>query len=116
MLDPVTKARILRKNQTKPEEFLWSALRRSRLDVFQFRRQHPVGRYIVDFICRKASVVVEIDGPSHDQTVKSDAIRTAFLEKEGYRVIRFSNNYVLTNLEGVVETIRLSLVQETTDK
>ena len=116
MLDSVTKARILRKNQTKPEEFLWSTLRRSQLDGFQFRRQHPVGRYIVDFICRKASVVVEIDGPSHDQTVKSDAIRTAFLEKEGYRVIRFSNNDVVTNLEGVVETIRLSLVQETTDK
>ena len=115
-MDSFTKARILRKNQTKPEEFLWSTLRRSQLDGFQFRRQHIVGRYIGDFICRKASVVVEIDGPSHDQTVKSDAIRTAFLEKEGYRVIRFSNNGVLTNLDGVVETIRLSLVQETTDK
>ena len=115
-MDSFTKARILRKNQTKPEEFLWSTLRRSQLDGFQFRRKHIVGRYIGDFICRKASVVVEIDGPSHDQTVKSDAIRTAFLEKEGYRVIRFSNNGVLTNLDGVVETIRLSLVQETTDK
>ena len=115
-MDSFTKARILRKNQTKPEEFIWSTLRRSQLDGFQFRRQLIVGRYIGDFICRKASVVVEIDGPSHDQTVKSDAIRTAFLEKEGYRVIRFSNNGVLTNLDGVVETIRLSLVQETTDK
>ncbi len=105
----VAKARELRRNQTGPERLLWSALRRSQIDGFHFRRQHPIGPYILDFACLPAKLVVEIDGPSHDQTVESDERRTAFLEAQGFTVTRFSNEDVRINLEGVVETVRAML-------
>jgi very-short-patch-repair endonuclease len=105
----VEKARDLRRNQTPTEELLWSALRRAQLDGHRFRRQHPVGPYFTDFACLKRKLAVEIDGPSHDQTTEKDETRTMFLEGQGFHVMRFSNEDVNRNLEGVVETIRLAL-------
>lgn len=105
----VERARNLRRNQTVPEGLLWSALRRGQIDGFRFRRQHPIGPYILDFACLQAKLAVEIDGPSHDQTVESDERRTAFLETKDFTVMRFSNEDVRTNLEGVVETVRAIL-------
>lgn len=105
----VEKARELRRNQTPTEALVWSALRRGQLDGFHFRRQYPKGPYIFDFACLTARLVVEIDGPGHDQTVAYDAERTHYIERQGFRVIRFSNEDVRKNLEGVVETIRQAL-------
>ena len=102
----IEKARELRRNQTPAEALMWSALRRRQLDGFHFRRQYSQGRYIFAFVCLAAKLVVEIDGPSHDQTVEYDDQRTRYMERQGFQVIRFSNDDVHRNLEGVTETIR----------
>ena len=105
----VEKAQELRRNQTPAEALVWSALRRGQLDCHHFRRQFPKGAYIFDFVCLAAKLVIEIDGSSHDQTVAYDDVRTRYIEDMGFRVIRFSNEDVRENLEGVVETIQLML-------
>jgi very-short-patch-repair endonuclease len=105
----VEKAQELRRNQTPAEALVWSALRRGQLDGHHFRRQFPKGAYIFDFVCLAAKLVIEIDGSSHDQTVAYDDVRTRYIEDMGFRVIRFSNEDVRENLEGVVETIQLML-------
>tara|TARA_R110000868_G_scaffold109_7_gene1079 strand:- start:612 stop:959 length:348 start_codon:yes stop_codon:yes gene_type:complete len=105
----VDKARELRRNQTPEEALVWSALRRGQLDGAHFRRQYPKGAYIFDFVCLAARLVIEIDGPSHDQTVEYDMRRTSYIECQGFRVIRFSNKDVRGNLGGVIETIRQEL-------
>lgn len=88
---------------------MWSALRRRQLDGRHFRRQYPNGPYIFDFVCLTAALVIEIDGPSHDQTVEYDLERTEYIERQGFRLIRFSNDDVRENLGGVIETIRQAL-------
>jgi len=105
----IDKARELRRNQTPTEALVWSALRRGQLDGIHFRRQYPRGPYIFDFVCLPVRLVVEIDGPSHDQTVEYDAERTRYIERQGFRLIRFSNDEVRENLGGVIETIRHEL-------
>ena len=107
------RARELRRQQTEPEKLVWAALRRNQLEEFRFKRQVPIGPYYADFACLTARLVVEIDGEGHDQTYKHDQKRTEFLEKEGFEVIRFSNEDVRTNLEGVVETTRIALLERT---
>lgn len=107
----IEKARELRRNQTPEEALVWSALRRGQLDGFHFRRQYPKGAYIFDFVCLTAGLVVEIDGPSHDQTVAYDTERTRYIERQGFRLIRFSNQDVRENLGGVVETIRQAVIR-----
>jgi very-short-patch-repair endonuclease len=97
----------LRRDATDVERKLWLALRDRRLDGFKFRRQATIGRYIVDFLCIEARLIVELDGGQH--SVEIDASRTAFLEGRGYRVIRFWNTDVVETFEGVVETIRAAL-------
>jgi very-short-patch-repair endonuclease len=77
--------------------------------AFKFSRQMPVGRFIADFMCREASLIVEVDGGQHDSRSAAEAERTEFLENEGYRVIRFWNNEVLENIEGVLITIQQAL-------
>lgn len=106
LLTRIEKARELRRNQTPSETLVWSALRRRQLDGHHFRRQYPRGPYIFDFVCLAAKLVVEIDGPSHDQTVEYDSERTRYMEHLGFKVIRFSNEDVRRNLQGVAETIR----------
>ena len=98
-------ARELRKRLTDAEQRLWTRLRQKQLDGFRFRRQQPIGPYIVDFFCPEVSLILEIDGGQHASTEVRDASRTDWLEARGYRVMRFWNNDVLGNTEGVLLTI-----------
>jgi very-short-patch-repair endonuclease len=100
----------LRHNQTPAEARLWFQLRRKRIANRAFRRQHRLDRYIVDFVCLSARLVIEVDGPSHDQTVGQDEFRTRRLESQGYRVLRFPNAQILTDLDSVVRTIEAVLL------
>ncbi len=95
-------ARRLRATPTDAELRLWSLLRRGELGGFRFRRQHPMGRYVVDFFCAEAKLIIEIDGGQHDG---EDTARQNWLEARGYRVVRFWNNEVLGNTDGVLERI-----------
>lgn len=99
-------ARNMRRNATEAEKFLWRYLRNNGTGV-KFRRQHPVPPYIIDFFCHECSLIVELDGGQHN--AGKDAERTAFLEGKGYRVLRFWNNDVLGNIEGVIEVIKANL-------
>ncbi len=103
----VLKARQLRRPMTTSEQVLWEALRDSRLQGIKFRRQHPFGPYILDFFCVKAQLAVELDGGVHDKPDQKeyDQERTAFLEEQGVRVIRFRNEEVDGNLEDVIRRI-----------
>jgi very-short-patch-repair endonuclease len=101
-------ARKLRRNATDVEQRLWRALRESRLP-WRFRRQHPIGGRIADFACPARKLVIELDGGQHGEQIVADKLRTAELERRGYRVIRFWNNDVIDNIEGVLETIRREL-------
>jgi adenine-specific DNA-methyltransferase len=95
-----TIARTLRKNMTDAERVFWRAIRDRQLSGAKFRRQFPIGRYVADFVCFEHRLVVEIDGGQHAGSA-SDQKRTAWLASQGFRVIRFWNNEVLSNLEGV---------------
>jgi very-short-patch-repair endonuclease len=101
------RARSLRAEQTRAEEKLWERLRSRRLSRWKFRRQHPVDRFIVDFVTLDGKLIVEVDGATHstDEEVKRDAKRTRILESLGFHVIRVSNNDVRTNIAGVLDTI-----------
>jgi very-short-patch-repair endonuclease len=105
-------SRNLRKRQTDAEKLLWRHLRGKQVEGFRFRRQQPIGRYIVDFVCLEKRLILEIDGGQHDIENDKDQERTNWLMSEGYRVLRFWNIDVLTNLEGVLETIRLNVLSD----
>jgi very-short-patch-repair endonuclease len=105
---PNQNARRLRRDSTDAERRLWAVLRDRRLAGYRFRRQHPIGDYIVDFVCTKHRLIVEADGGQHADN-QADEGRTRFLQAGGWRVLRFWNNDVLANSEGVVETILLAL-------
>jgi len=99
-------AKRLRTEQTPLEQKLWYALRAKRFQGAKFRRQVVIGRYIVDFACRlPRMLVVEVDGDTHASRQGYDSQRTAFLESKGYRVLRFTNREVGTNIEGVLTII-----------
>lgn len=99
------RARAFRANDTEAEARLWQALKDRRLGGWKWRRQVPRGRYIVDFYCAEAKLVVELDGGQHSEQVAYDTRRTAQLNAEGQRVLRFWNSDVLTNRDGVCWTI-----------
>ena len=101
---PSGRARELRRDATDAERRLWSALRDRRLRGYRFCRQHPIGDFIVDFACTKHSLIVEADGGQHADS-EADSRRTAWLESEGWKVLRFWNNDALSNTDGVVQTI-----------
>ena len=113
MASPV--ARRLRANLTDAESRLWGQLRYRQIDNFRFRRQTPIGPYVVDFFCPSAKLIVEIDGGQHADRTKEDGIRTEWLERKGYRVLRFWNNEVFDELEGVLEQIRIALLRSRAD-
>ncbi|MFN7227399.1 MAG: DUF559 domain-containing protein [Holosporales bacterium] len=99
------RARQLRSSLTDAEKKLWQHLRRDQLHGLHFRRQHPVPPYILDFVCSEKNLAIELDGGQHTENQEYDAERTRFLEEQGYRVLRFWNNDVLSNIEGVLEVV-----------
>jgi very-short-patch-repair endonuclease len=105
------RARSLRASQTSAEAKLWQALRNRRLARWKFRRQHPIDRYIVDFVTLDGRLIVEVDGVTHSTSseIKRDQARTEVLEACGFLVVRVSNTDVYENLEGVLEMIETSL-------
>ena len=98
-------ARNLRHEQTDCENLLWSRLRAHRLFGLKFRRQQPVGRYVVDFPCPERKLIVELDGGQHMDRAGHDVERDAWLKSEGYVVLRYWNNEVMANLDGVLEDV-----------
>lgn len=111
--EEIDRARVLRQNSTGVEKRLWQHLRANQLDGHKFRRQHLVEGYYLDFACEAVKLAVELDGGQHNyESAKArDAARTARLEQSGWRVLRFWNNEVIENIEGVVLTIRHALTR-----
>ncbi len=107
----VIRARSLRRESTAAERKLWDALRGRQLDGVKFARQEPVGPYIADFICRSERLIIEVDGPTHDtpEARAYDQKRTDWLQREGYTVIRFTNEDIFGDLEPLLANIRLAL-------
>jgi very-short-patch-repair endonuclease len=105
------RARALRASQTSAEAKLWQALRNRRLARWKFRRQHPIDRYIVDFVTLDGKLIVEVDGVTHSEPseIQRDKTRSAVLEACGFFIVRVSNTDVYENLEGALELIESSL-------
>ena len=105
------RARRLRRDATRPEQKLWFKLRGGQLGGTSFRRQHPVGPYVLDFYCPSVRLAIELDGDQHGtkQGLAHDATRTRFLQNKGIRVLRFWNNEIKENLEGVCDAIDRAL-------
>ncbi len=104
-------AKALRVNQTPPEAILWKQLRGRRLGGFKFRRQYPIGRFIVDFYCHETRLVVELDGSSHEDQVEYDLRRSKWLAENQLHIMRFSNQQLGRNLEGVCQMILVECVR-----
>jgi very-short-patch-repair endonuclease len=105
----VHHAREMRRNSTDVERRLWSYLRGRRMGNCKFRRQHPIGPFIVDFCCVERKLVIELDESQHEEERGYDARRSHFLKERGYRVLRFWNGEALTATESVLERIALEL-------
>ena len=105
------RARRLRHDMTKSETVLWTALKGRALGGWKFRRQHPVGPYIADFACLEAKTIVEVDGATHntDAELEHDHKRTAFLESQGFHIVRVTNTGIYDDLDGVVRLISAAL-------
>lgn len=114
MANVIEHARDLRKDATDVEKKLWHRLRDRQLLGHKFRRQHPVGPYILDFACEAQQLAIELDGGQHNDSAhqQRDAARTAFLEKSGWCVLRFWNNEVNENIEGVLQIIADALTRK----
>lgn len=102
-------AKRLRRDSTDVERILWWHLRAGRLHGLKFKRQQPIGPYIVDFVCFGQNLIIELDGGQHADAVEKDAARTRWLESQGFTVLRFWNNDVLNNVEGVLVRIMAAL-------
>lgn len=96
--------RYLRNHSTKAEIHLWNSLKNKQLNGFKFRRQHGIGKYIVDFYCPELELVIEVDGPSHftEKGIRHDLKRSNFLTSKGFTIVRFTNEEVLHNRDGVL--------------
>jgi very-short-patch-repair endonuclease len=107
------RARELRRNATSAEKALWVRLRNRGLGGFKFVRQEPIGPFIADFACRERKLIVELDGETHstDEELAADARRTAFLNAQGYTVMRFTNQQLYENADAVAEAILAVLVE-----
>jgi type I restriction enzyme R subunit len=99
--------RDLRQQQTTAEALLWELLRNRRLRGFKFRRQHQIGRYVADFYCREAQLVIECDGSVHDakEQWQHDHDRDVYLARQGIRILRFSNDRILNETETIIEEV-----------
>jgi very-short-patch-repair endonuclease len=109
------RSRELRSAETSAEAKLWQALRNRKLSRWKFRRQHPIDRFVVDFVCLDAKLVIEVDGATHSTLIelRRDAERTRMLEAFGFHVIRFTNGELFENSAGVLETILAELERRT---
>ncbi len=109
--EETTLARELRKRQTDAERALWNKLRSKQIEGVKFRRQQPIGPYIVDFVSLERKLIIEIDGGQHNERKvrEEDQEREEWLKEKGYQILRFWNNDVLTNIEGVLERIKENL-------
>ena len=103
-------ARELRKKATEAERVLWGQLSRRKMEGFKFRRQQPIGQYIVDFVNFEKKLIVELDGGQHKIQKNDDKKRDNWFEEQGFRVLRFWNNDVFENLEGILEVVRKILL------
>jgi len=99
-------ARELRKNSTDAERLLWKYLKAKQLDGLKFRRQEQIGRFIADFVCFEQKLIIEADGGQHALEAEKDQERTVWLNTQGFTVLRFWNNEILSNIEGVIDAIR----------
>jgi very-short-patch-repair endonuclease len=111
----ISRARQLRRDATTVERRLWSQLCNRQLEGHKFVRQYPIGPFFADFACREAKLVIELDGGQHADSA-TDAGRTAYLKAQGYRVLRFWNNDVWENIDGVVDTILAVLKESNSGK
>ena len=111
-MNATVTARQLRRRSTDAERKLWSILRNSQLAGYKFRRQVPIGNYIVDFVCFEKKIVVELDGGQHQAKIEYDNDRTRWLQFAGFRVIRFWNNQVLSETDAVLQSILITLTEE----
>jgi very-short-patch-repair endonuclease len=109
----LNNAKILRSNQTFAEQKLWYFLRAHRFMGKKFKRQKPIGRYVVDFVCVEEKLVIELDGGQHAESHAYDRERDAWLLSQGYTVLRFWNNELMTETESVLEKIRLTVSAHT---
>ena len=107
----IARARKLRSNLTDAESYLWRHLRFRQIADHKFRRQRPIGPYIVDFVCLEKKVVIEVDGGQHAQTQTLDDTRDKWLRAHGYVVLRFWNNEVLREVEAIKEAILRALTE-----
>jgi very-short-patch-repair endonuclease len=105
----ISLARNLRHNMTQAELRFWQIVRDKRFMGLKFRRQYPVGPYIVDFICLGKNLIIELDGGQHNEQIEYDAQRTVYLQKLGFRVLRFWNNEFFLQTEDVLEQIYLAV-------
>ncbi len=108
----IKRARELRNNATDAESYLWQFLRNRLLNGYKFRRQHVLDSYILDFVCETKKLIIELDGEQHLETKTYDEKRTLSLNNNGYKVLRFWNNIVFTEIDGVLETILDTLESE----
>ena len=99
----------LRRELTPAERKLWSVLRGNKLNGVNFRRQHAIGNYIVDFVSIKKKLIIELDGSQHLEQTEYDKARTTYLESQGYKVIRFWNNQIEKEMDGVIHVIEMAL-------
>ncbi len=106
-LSPKTKdnSRNLRKNMTDVEQMLWAKVRGRQLQGFHFRWQHPIGDYIIDFICLELKLIIELDGSQHQDQQQYDMNRSQWLQTKGFELLRFWNSDILDNFDGVMQTI-----------
>jgi len=102
----IKHARDLKKNSTDVERKLWHRLRSRNFFNLKFRRQEPIDKYIVDFVCYEKKLIIELDGGQHNEFMEKDIPRTEALQEQGYKIIRFWNNEVLNNIDGVLILIK----------
>jgi very-short-patch-repair endonuclease len=108
-IEITANARLLRAGMTDVERMLWRSLRGKQVANFRFRRQHPIGKYIADFACIERKLLIELDGGQHQDQAVYDERRTIYLQSQGWEVLRFWNNDVVGNLDGVLSNIAAAL-------
>jgi very-short-patch-repair endonuclease len=111
LMDLLANSKTLRSRMTDAELTLWRQLRGHRFLGLKFKRQKPMGRYIVDFVCLERFMIIEVDGGQHQQAADEDAARDRYFTERGFRVLRFWNHEVLRETEAVLERIRLTLLE-----